>query len=266
MDLGRGEDMDKHAPWTLKPLSLRRALLATAAFALLAVFLLRAEDAGGSAAKGATGTGRLTGSVAVGPELSSRKLRFNLYPDLVQPAAAAGRPSREEELKNVVIYLEPAPQGVPANSASGGHPVMKQEGLAFVPHVLPVLKGSTVEFPNEDPIFHNVFSLSKAASFDLGRYPRGASKSVRFDGPGIVKVFCHIHSDMSAVIIVLDNPFFTAPDTQGRFQIAGIPSGDYRAVGWHERARPQVLKVRIEPGQASVLNFKIPLTEPSDGG
>src|SRR5437899_7615905 len=198
--------LDKYAPWTLKHPSLRRALPVTAVFALLAVCLIRADDAGGSAAKTGAHTGRLTGSVAVGPELSSRKLRFNLYPDLVQPAVAAGRPSREEELKNVVIYLEPAPQGVPASSASLGHPVMKQEDLSFAPHVLPVLKGSTVESPNEDPIFHNVFSLSKAASFDLGRYPRGASKSVRFDEPGIVKVFCHIHSDMSAVIVVLDNP------------------------------------------------------------
>ena len=258
--------MDKHAHWTSRHLSRNRSLATAAALALLAVSLIRAEEAGGNAAQPATHPGRLTGSVAVGPELSSRKLRFNLYPDLVQPAVAAGRPSREEELKNVVIYLEPAPQGVAARSAVAGHPVMKQAGLTFVPHVLPVLKGSTVEFPNEDPIFHNVFSLSKVSSFDLGRYPRGASKSIRFDEPGIVKVFCHIHSDMSAVIIVLDNPFFTAPDTQGRFQIDGIPPGDYRAVGWHERARPQVLKVRIEPGQEAVLNFRIPLTEPSDGG
>jgi plastocyanin len=258
--------MDKHAHGTSRHPSRRRGLAAAAVLALLAIPLIRAGEAGGNAAPTAMRPGRLAGSVSVGPELSSRKLRFNLYPDLVQPAVAAGRPSRQEELKNVVIYLEPAPPGVAARSPAASHPVMKQEGLTFVPHVLPVLKGATVEFPNEDPIFHNVFSLSKASSFDLGRYPRGASKSVRFDEPGIVKVFCHIHSDMSAVIIVLDNPFFTAPDTEGRFQIDGIPSGDYRAVGWHERSRPQVLKVRIEPGQASVLNFRIPLTEPSGGG
>src|SRR5207245_698526 len=147
--------------WTLKHPSLRRALPVTAVFALLAVCLIRADDAGGSAAKTGAHTGRLTGSVTVGPELSSRKLRFNLYPDLVQPAVAAGRPSREAELRNVVIYLEPAPPGVAAQPPSAGRPVMKQEGLAFEPHVLPVLVGSTVEFPNEDPIFHNVFSLSK---------------------------------------------------------------------------------------------------------
>jgi len=259
--------MDRHRHESPDHRLLHRLLRATAAVALLLVFPVpRAAAPGDTVPQTTARPGRLTGSVAVGPGLSSRKLRFNLYPDVVQPAAAAGRPSREEELRNVVIYLEPAPGRVGAPPAFATRPMVRQEGLTFVPHVLPVLKGSTVEFPNEDPIFHNVFSLSKAASFDLGRYPRGSSKSVRFDEPGIVKVFCHIHSDMSAVIVVLDNPFFTAPDPDGRFNIDGIPPGDYRAVGWHERARPQVLKVRIEPGQASVLNFRIPLTEPADGG
>src|SRR5206468_7301364 len=249
--------MDEHAHWTSRYLSRNRSLAAAAALALLAVSLIRAEEAGGNAAQLATHTGRLTGSVAVGPELSSRKLRFNLYPDLVQPAVAAGRPSREEELKNVVIYLEPAPQGVAARSGAAARPVMKQEGLTFVPHVLPVLKGSTVEFPNEDPIFHNVFSLSKPSSFDLGRYPQGASKSVRFDEPGIVKVFCHIHSDMSAVVMVLDNGFFAIPDAEGRYAIDGIPPGAYTVHAWHERARPLYRRVVIEPGGTASLDFQI---------
>jgi len=241
---------------------LRRLRTAAGAALLLGLPLLRAAEPGESRPS----PGRLTGTVAVGPELSSRKLRFNLYPDLVQPAVATPRFSPPEELKNVVIYLDRMPQGAATDAAATAHPVMKQAGLTFVPHILPVLKGAAVEFPNEDPIFHNVFSLSKAASFDLGRYPRGTSKSVRFAEPGIVKVFCHIHSDMSAVILVLDNPFFSVPDQQGRFQIEGIPPGEYQAIGWHERARPQILKVSIEPGQSSVLHFRIPLTESSDGG
>jgi plastocyanin len=204
--------------------------------------------------------------VVVGPELSSRKMRFNLYPDFVQPAVASGQPSREEELRNVVIYLEPAPPGAAAPAPPAAPLTLKQEGLTFFPHVLAVQKGTTVEFPNADPIFHNVFSLSKAASFDLGRYPQGTAKSVRFDEPGLVKVFCHIHSDMSAIIIVLDNPFFATPDAQGRFRIDGIPAGEYRAVGWHERARLQILKVRIDAGESAVVNFRIPLTGPPSGG
>src|SRR4029077_6381444 len=115
----------------------------------------------------------------------------------------------------------------------------------FVPHVLAVPKGTTVDFPNGDAIFHNVFSLSKAAEFDLGRYPRGSSKSVRFDRPGMVKVFCHIHSDMSGVIVVLDTPFSAVPDSQVPSSITGVPPGEYTVVGWHERARPLRKTVRI---------------------
>lgn len=143
---------------------------------------------------------------------------------------------------------------------------MEQKNEAFVPHLLPIVKGSTVDFLNGDPIFHNVFSLSKATSFDLGRYPRGSSRSVRFEQPGVVKVFCHIHADMSAIILVLDNPFFTTPDREGKFQIDDVPPGTYSAVAWHERARPVLRKVHIESGEASVVRFAVPLTESAGGG
>jgi plastocyanin len=229
-------------------------------FSLAAV--TRAEEPARNADRPTGRGGSLTGSVEVGPELSSRKMRFNLYTDFVQPAVAAGQPTREEELRNVVIYLEATPPGAAVPPPSTAPFRMRQENSTFLPHVLAVQRGSTVEFPNSDPIFHNVFSLSKAASFDLGRFPRGEAKSVRFDKAGLVKVFCHIHSDMSAVIMVRDNPFFATPDSNGRFRIDGIPSGTYRAVGWHERARPQVHDVRIEPGQPAVVHFRIPLTGP----
>ena len=133
-------------------------------------------------------TGSLEGTVLLGPKLSSRKMRFHLYADAPEPAAARSGPEIADELRNVVVYLEssaPASASTGAARAPASH-VVRQENLAFVPHVLTVLKGSTVEFPNSDPIFHNVFSLSRAASFDLGRYPKGASKSVRFDETGMV--------------------------------------------------------------------------------
>ena len=172
------------------------------------------------------------------------------------------------ELHNVVVYLEHVDAEV--DSEAGSLPLvparMEQERLAFVPHVLPVVKGTEVEFPNRDLLFHNVFSLSKAASFDLGRFPKNDSKSLRFDTPGVVKVFCHIHSDMSGVIVVLDNPFFASPGSDGQFVIDGIPPGEYRVIAWHERARMAAKKVRIEAGQDSVVDFEIPLTEDVDGG
>jgi hypothetical protein len=126
---------------------------------------------------------------------------------------------------------------------------MEQEGMSFKPHVLAVVKGTEVEFPNRDMLFHNVFSLSKTASFDLGRFAQNASKSLRFAKPGIVKVFCHIHSDMSGVIVVLDNPFFASPASDGQYVIDGIPPGEYRVVAWHERARMAAKTVRIEAGK-----------------
>jgi hypothetical protein len=124
--------------------------------------------------------------------------------------------------------------------------------------VLPVLRGSTVRFPNEDPVFHNVFSLSRVRSFDLGRYPKGASKSVRFERAGIVQVFCHIHTDMSAVVLVLENPFFTVP-ARGHYAIEGVPPGDYRVVAWHERIKPLEYRVHVEAGKTAVLDLNIPL-------
>jgi plastocyanin len=213
-------------------------------------------------------SGSLAGSIVLGPKLSSRRMRFHLYPDAPLPAARPA-PSFEDELQNVVVYLESedlAKSGASRRAARAvpGR-VMQQENLAFVPHVLPILKGTTVEFPNGDPIFHNVFSLSHAASFDLGRYPKGASKSVRFDEPGMIKVFCHVHSDMSAVIVVLDNPFFATPDRQGRYRIDGIPPGMYQAVGWHERARPVRRPVRIDPGATTRRDFSIPLADEASG-
>jgi plastocyanin len=232
--------------------------------------------------------GALEGDVTLGPRLTARRMRFNAYPDA--QAALAAKPehadsSRNEEFANVVVYLEAvdsptlrtasknrgkekgdaseASARVSASRPSSGAVLaVRQEGLAFTPHVLPVVKGSTVEFPNADTVFHNVFSLSRASTFDLGRFPRGESKSVRFDAPGIIKVFCHIHSDMSAVVLVLDNPWFAKPNGSGRFRIDGVPPGEYRAVAWHERARRVSQVVRITAGGTAAASFQIPLEDP----
>ena len=242
-------------------------------FAVLCLLLApagsQADDAAATVAgKPAAGMGRLTGTVEVGPELSTRKIKFHLYPDLVKSTDMPGvpsSPSPQEEVQNVVVYFVAADIPAPARTTDPAPVTMKQEGLAFVPHVIAIQKGTTVEFPNSDPIFHNVFSLSRKASFDLGRYPMGASKSVRFDEPGLVKVFCHIHSDMNGLVMVLDNPFFARPDASGRFEIDRVPPGTYRVVAWHERARPLETTIRIEPGHTSRLDFKIPLNEATGG-
>jgi plastocyanin len=206
-------------------------------------------------------TGSVEGEVILGPEVLERRMRFSLYTDLRRgtPSADAIQPS---EIENVVIYLE---GGDPLPSAPQSYSMAQQDGV-FTPHILPVPVGSTVEFPNSDRVYHNVFSLSKAESFDLGRYPRGSSRSVQFDTPGVVKVFCHIHSDMSAVVLVVPNRYFVRPDAKGRFRIEGIPAGQYTVVAWHERARRVAATVQIHDGATTSLRFDIPLQEPEGGG
>ncbi len=141
-----------------------------------------------------------------------------------------------------VVYLETAPQ--PAFDAPLPHrATLDQRNETFVPSVLAITVGSTVDFPNSDRTYHNVFSLSKAKRFDLGRYPRGQSRSVRFDKPGVVRVFCEIHSHMSAWILVFAHPYFAITDAEGRYRIEGVPPGSYTLVAWNDgtvRARREV--------------------------
>ena len=199
-------------------------------------------------------TGRVEGTVVLAPHLSSRKPRVRL--DAVYGTPTTPR-RPVNELTNVVVYLEAVPSPYPARPDT--QRTMRQIHEAFVPHVLPVLVGDTVRFPNEDPFFHNVFSLSKARSFDLGRYATGLSKSVAFGRPGVVQVFCHIHSDMRATVLVLENPYYVTVDSSGRFALPEVPPGQYRLVAWHERIQPAVRKIRVEPGTTSTAHFEIPL-------
>jgi hypothetical protein len=171
------------------------------------------------------------------------------------PASPA---SQEHPLANVVLYLESStPLRGPAQP--GPPPVMRQHGERFEPHVLPVLVGTTVEFPNDDDVYHNVFSLSRVRTLDLGRYPRGTSKSVQFLTPGVVQLFCHIHADMSGYILVLNNPFFVVPDSTGRFSLEGVPPGLYQLVAWHERIRPIATPISVESGRTTPVRVEIPL-------
>jgi hypothetical protein len=138
---------------------------------------------------------------------------------------------------------------------------IRQSDEEFVPHLVAVTAGSTVDFPNEDLIFHNVFSLSRGGTFDLGRYPKGHSKSRTFNEPGLIKVFCHLHSQMSAVIRVFDNPYFAIPDSRGRFTIEGVPDGSYDVVAWHERVGEVTLHASVSTGAPADLTFSLPLTD-----
>src|SRR5688500_548125 len=137
------------------------------------------------------------------------------------------------EPRRSVVYLEEAPRGA-FDELPGGRARIDQINEQFVPRLLAVTTGTTVDFPNNDRIYHNVFSLSKPRTFDLGRYAAGRSRAVRFDKPGIVRVFCEIHSHMSAYILVFSHRYFAVTDEAGRYRIEDVPPGQYTIVAWHE--------------------------------
>lgn len=202
----------------------------------------------------AAATGRIEGEVVISTALSNRRPRFRIYSD---PGPGSRPPAAEtNEIRNVVLYVQNAPA---TDADPSAHASMAQDDERFVPHVLPIVRGTTVEFPNADDVFHNVFSLSSARTFDLGRYPKGSAKSVTFDQSGIVQVFCHIHSDMSAIVLVLDNPYFAQPTLTGRYSIENVPPGEYTVVGWHERIKPLRRTVKVVAGETARLDFDIPL-------
>src|SRR5690606_19353065 len=135
--------------------------------------------------------------------------------------------------RHSVVYLEEAPRGA-FEDLAGGRARLDQTNEQFVPRVLAITTGTTVDFPNNDRVYHNVFSLSKPRTFDLGRYAAGRSRAVRFDRPGIVRVFCDIHSHMSAWILVFNHPWFAVTDAEGDFVLRGVPPGTYSLAVWHE--------------------------------
>lgn len=141
---------------------------------------------------------------------------------------------------NVVVALTPVDGHAEVN-APEKHYRLAQKDRTFVPHLLVVPQGATVDFPNLDPLFHNVFSLYNGKRFDLGLYEAGSSRSVRFTRPGVSYIFCNIHSEMSAVVITMATPYYDVTDNGGRFSIANVPIGEYRLSVWYERATQEDL-------------------------
>lgn len=142
-----------------------------------------------------------------------------------------------------VIYLtSPAAHAAPLPNA-----VVDQRDKMFLPHVSVVTRGTTVHFPNDDTVFHNVFAYFQAKKFDLGMYARGRTKTVTFDKAGLVILLCSVHTYMSAYILVVDTPYYTLADKQGRFRIAGVPPGTYTLHGWHESGAELTQTLTVGP-------------------
>src|SRR4029453_9727818 len=148
----------------------------------------------------------------------------------------------ESGAEQVIVFVK-AP---PASTLEATRVAVRQKDEAFHPRVVAVTAGSSVAFPNDDLLFHNVFSLSRAGTFDLGRYPQGDTRVRRFDKAGVVKVYCHLHSHMSAIIAVFDHPWFAQAGAHGNFEIDRVPPRPYLLTGWHERAGNTDRSVTIE--------------------
>jgi len=136
---------------------------------------------------------------------------------------------------------------------------LNQHGSRFEPDLVVVPTGSTVQFPNLDPIFHNVFSLSKAQPFDLGYYPQGQSRSVKFNNPGVVQVYCHIHSNMYAAIVVTASPWFQKPSADGSFSFSNVPAGRYRLTAWHKIAGLHKVDVVVPETGSVDVTIRVPV-------
>ena len=199
----------------------------------------------------AAASGAIRGRVELRNPPPDREPRLNVA-DIGMPHAP-DRPDRRRS----VVYLDPAPR--PAfDPAEPRRARMDQRNESFVPHVLAIVAGTIVDFPNNDTTYHNVFSLSKARSFDLGRYAAGRSKSVRFDTPGIVRVFCDIHSHMSAFILVFAHRYFSVTDEEGRYRLDNVPPGTYTAFAWNESAPLDSRRVAVpEAGGDVEVNFSL---------
>ena len=223
---------------------MRRNLLYISALCLL----LAAWPAGQSPQ-----TGRVIGRVRLTSKVPGKPLPSTAYPrrnigDHDAPALP--------EIRNVVVYIKDAAY---RGTLAVKRVELRQEHETFIPHTIAIARGSVVEFPNGDPFFHDVFSLSRSATFDLGSYPRGQTKSHLFRQAGLVKVYCHIHSHMTASIMVFDHTFFTIPKPDGSFTIDEIPAGSYQVSAWHERIGENSQPVKIEAGRASDIRFALPI-------
>jgi plastocyanin len=144
------------------------------------------------------------------------------------------------DFSNVVVWLT-SPEASAARIPRR-HAQMLQKEKKFSPHILAIATGTSVDFPNLDPIFHNAFSNFNGQIFDVALYPPGSSKSVRFDRPGIVRIFCNIHPSMSGVIVVVDSSYFATTEADGSFSLPNVSPGAYTIHFFHERATPETLE------------------------
>jgi plastocyanin len=146
------------------------------------------------------------------------------------------------DLRNAVVWVEDVRGSLPAPNRVA---TIDQRNLRFVPHVLVVQVGTTVEFANSDPLAHNVFSISSAKRFNLGLYNHGDVRRVTFDRPGVVQLLCNVHQEMSGFIVVVPTPFYARPAADGSFRIENVPTGKHRLRCWHEVVGERAFEINV---------------------
>ncbi len=167
---------------------------------------------------------------------------------------------KHSDYSGVVVWLDSG-AGV-APKTKPGKALMVQSNKRFRPHILAIVVGATVDFPNYDPIFHNAFSNYDGQVFDVGLYPPGTTRSILFKREGIVRIFCNIHPSMSAIIVVTKSPYYAVSAKSGDFAIRDVPPGSYRLHIFHERATEQTLEglernVEVAPGDVSLPKIAV---------
>jgi len=205
--------------------------------------------------------GSVDGLIIIKRKLTKRNVTPTVAPYQRGTAVPLGTTATEDdplsfERARVVIYVEGrGPAAKPTTVA------LEQKERRFSPDLVVIPAGSSVSFPNLDPIFHNVFSLSKAKSFDLGYYPKDQTRTVAFNEPGIVFVNCHLHPNMAASIVVTPNVWATQSARDGKFSLKDLPPGKYEVVAWHKAAGFFRQTVEVGPSTPTAIQFFIPLDE-----
>jgi hypothetical protein len=204
--------------------------------------------------------GDVHGHALITKRLSKKALSpivYNLRGTATPIAPADTEPPNEFD--RMVVLLEEKKDGARLPPKPPVTEILNQEGARFQPDLIAVPIGSTVEFPNSDPIFHNVFSLSKAQPFDLGYYPKGQTRTVKFNSPGVVQVYCHIHANMYAAIVVTASPWFQKPLSDGSFSFSNVPAGRYRLTAWHKIAGLYKLDIQVPETGSADVTIRVPV-------